>query len=417
MGVVLYEMLSLVQPFAASNVAALIMKIVNAEPPPLPKECREEVCDATWPSGTQSTVVQPGVGLYNAWSKPWCLGRLGMVWPEVKTVDFSRMPEDAQKGAKDEVGLLSLTQRGLSCALVACTTTRAVPRRRLAHPHIIAYYDAFFEADCDPIRAQPRLGRSETGTVELFRQCLSALCYIHKKRVLHRDIKTQNIFLMKTGDAKLGDFGISKVMDGTVAEAGTVVGTPAYLGILEQNLDGDTTASNTLSFSTPLGVRVTAFDSLSMPHDGSTGCGCGQESDSERQTSEGQKDAEEGSMTRKNDLDMFRTQKAGTQGKSRTQRKGAQTQRVVPMKADGDSMQRHWCAKTPVLPRNTAGKREERREEERTGEEELSPQQRRLKARSILFHAKEEKAEQERIRIAEAFLADPDAQRALNSSI
>lgn len=49
MGVVLYEMLSLVQPFAASNVAALIMKIVNAEPPPLPAECREEVCDATWP--------------------------------------------------------------------------------------------------------------------------------------------------------------------------------------------------------------------------------------------------------------------------------------------------------------------------------------------------------------------------------
>ena len=34
---------------------------------------------------------------------------------------------------------------------------------------------------------------------------------------------------MKTQDAKLGDFGISKVMDGTMAEAGTVVGTPAYL--------------------------------------------------------------------------------------------------------------------------------------------------------------------------------------------
>ena len=30
---------------------------------------------------------------------------------------------------------------------------------------------------------------------------------------------------MKSGDAKLGDFGISKVMDGTMAEAGTVVGT------------------------------------------------------------------------------------------------------------------------------------------------------------------------------------------------
>lgn len=41
-----------------------------------------------------------------------------------------------------------------------------MPRRRLAHPHIIAYYDAFFEADCDLIRALPGLDRSETGTVE-----------------------------------------------------------------------------------------------------------------------------------------------------------------------------------------------------------------------------------------------------------
>ena len=48
MGVVLYEMLALAQPFSASNVAALIMKIVNAEPAPLPSDCREEVCDATW---------------------------------------------------------------------------------------------------------------------------------------------------------------------------------------------------------------------------------------------------------------------------------------------------------------------------------------------------------------------------------
>lgn len=46
MGVVLYEMLALAQPFTASNVAALIMKIVSAEPPPLPSHCRPEVAEA-----------------------------------------------------------------------------------------------------------------------------------------------------------------------------------------------------------------------------------------------------------------------------------------------------------------------------------------------------------------------------------
>jgi hypothetical protein len=60
------------------------------------------------------------------------------------------MSEDAQKGAKDEVALLCTTQlsaplrQGKSGAIAHVEPSQ--PRRRLAHPHIIAYYDAFFEA-------------------------------------------------------------------------------------------------------------------------------------------------------------------------------------------------------------------------------------------------------------------------------
>merc|ERR1740123_392388 len=70
----------------------------------------------------------------------------------------------------------------------------------------------------------------ESEAMSVFAQCLLALSYVHSKRLLHRDIKCQNIFLMKSnGDVKLGDFGISKVMEHTAAVAGTVIGTPAYL--------------------------------------------------------------------------------------------------------------------------------------------------------------------------------------------
>lgn len=57
-----------------------------------------------------------------------------------------------------------------------------------------------------------------------------ALKYVHKMRILHRDLKTQNIFLTRDSKViKLGDFGISKVLDGTLDMAKTVIGTPYYM--------------------------------------------------------------------------------------------------------------------------------------------------------------------------------------------
>ena len=47
--------------------------------------------------------------------------------------------------------------------------------------------------------------------------------------MLHRDLKTQNIFLTGNNTVKLGDFGISKVLENTNNVAMTVVGTPYYM--------------------------------------------------------------------------------------------------------------------------------------------------------------------------------------------
>merc|ERR1719460_2690634 len=69
----------------------------------------------------------------------------------------------------------------------------------------------------------------EAKIIEWFVQTCFALKHVHERKVLHRDLKTQNIFLMLTGQIKLGDFGIARVLDATKDYAKTMVGTPYYL--------------------------------------------------------------------------------------------------------------------------------------------------------------------------------------------
>jgi NIMA (never in mitosis gene a)-related kinase len=55
------------------------------------------------------------------------------------------------------------------------------------------------------------------------------LQYLHANRILHRDIKTINMFLTKEERVKIGDLGVAKMLNETSNMAQTVVGTPYYL--------------------------------------------------------------------------------------------------------------------------------------------------------------------------------------------
>lgn len=68
----------------------------------------------------------------------------------------------------------------------------------------------------------------EETILDYFVQICLAIKYLHDRKILHRDLKPQNIFLSKGNIVKLGDFGISKSLEHTEDLAKTMIGTPAY---------------------------------------------------------------------------------------------------------------------------------------------------------------------------------------------
>ena len=70
---------------------------------------------------------------------------------------------------------------------------------------------------------------SEQQILDWLVQMALALLYLHERKILHRDMKTQNIFLTSKDEIKIGDFGIARLLQHTYDCASTAIGTPYYL--------------------------------------------------------------------------------------------------------------------------------------------------------------------------------------------
>lgn len=160
-----------------------------------------------------------GAATAAASSRPGPAGPLRVI----KEIDMSDMSPTTRSQAWREAKVL----RSLSHVNIIAHVATFMQNSRL---HIVMEYaDA---GDMAHAISQKRVSKSRFSRQEvlgMFAQCCQGLEHTHARHILHRDLKSQNIFLTKAGVVKLGDFGIAKVLDHTTAKAASRVGTPYYV--------------------------------------------------------------------------------------------------------------------------------------------------------------------------------------------
>lgn len=149
-----------------------------------------------------------------------------------------------QKGLDRDVALKVIHPAYLSDEeLLGRFRLEAKSAARLNHPHIITIYDQleiedlvmmaleFLDGEdlAQKIRVKGAMGASEL--LPHMVAMADALDYVHRKNIIHRDIKSSNIFITREDRAVLTDFGIASLKQNTVklTTPGTVMGTPEFM--------------------------------------------------------------------------------------------------------------------------------------------------------------------------------------------
>jgi len=131
----------------------------------------------------------------------------------------------------------------------------------LSHPNIVHLFDFGDERDRTYMvfeylaggSLEERLQRgeplSDDEIANVAREIAEGLAHAHERGVVHRDLKPGNVLFDRDGRSKIADFGIAHVQGrDTLTEAGTILGTAAYISPEQVKGEPATPASDVYSF-------------------------------------------------------------------------------------------------------------------------------------------------------------------------
>ncbi|XP_062047999.1 serine/threonine-protein kinase 36 isoform X2 [Lepus europaeus] len=153
---------------------------------------------------------------------------------------FGRVYKGRKKYSAQVVALKFIPKLGRSEKELKNLQREMEIMRGLRHPNIVHMLDSF-ETDKEVVvvtdYAEGELfqileddGKLPEDQVQaIAAQLVSALYYLHSHRILHRDMKPQNILLAKGGGIKLCDFGFARAMSTNTMVLTSIKGTPLYM--------------------------------------------------------------------------------------------------------------------------------------------------------------------------------------------
>ena len=165
-----------------------------------------------------------GQGMYGKVYK--ALNKYENKYYAIKTLNFQNISQKERLNIEIEINLL----------------------QELKHPNIVLYKESYIDKNqnlnivttfCEGGDLYQKIFKSqknyfqEKEIINALIQLLLGLSYIHDKKIVHRDIKTKNIFIQNKNTLRIGDFGIAKIFNSNNNNKNTnlnkMVGTPLYM--------------------------------------------------------------------------------------------------------------------------------------------------------------------------------------------